>query len=80
MGFAAETDHVAENALGKLARKHLDFIAANDVSAAHSGFGKDTNQVTLYGADGSIIALPVLSKDETANRILDVVKKTIKMK
>ena len=71
VGFAAETNDVAENALGKLARKHLDFIAANDVSAAHSGFGKDTNQVTLYGADGSTVALPILSKDETANRILD---------
>ena len=71
MGFAAETNDVREHALGKLARKHLDFIAANDVSAAHSGFGKDTNQVTLYGADGSTVALPILSKDETANRILD---------
>ena len=71
VGFAAETNDVAENALGKLARKHLDFIAANDVSVAHSGFGKDTNQVTLYGADGSTVALPILSKDETANRILD---------
>ena len=50
----------------------MDFIAANDVTKAHSGFGKDTNQVTLYGADGSVTALPVLSKDDTANRILDV--------
>jgi phosphopantothenoylcysteine decarboxylase/phosphopantothenate--cysteine ligase len=63
VGFAAETNDVAENALGKLARKHLDFIAANDVSVAHSGFGKDTNQVALYGADGSTVALPILSKD-----------------
>lgn len=74
VGFAAETNDVEQNALGKLERKHLDFIAANDVTAAHSGFGKDTNQVTLYGADGSVTALPVLSKDETANRILDKIK------
>ena len=72
IGFAAETNDVQQNALGKLERKHLDFIAANDVTKAHSGFGKDTNQVTLYGADGSVTALPVLSKDDTANRILDV--------
>lgn len=74
VGFAAETENLEQNALGKLERKHLDYIAANDVTAAHSGFGKDTNQVTLYGADGSITALPVLSKDETANRMLDMIK------
>ena len=73
VGFAAETNDVEKHALGKLERKQLDYIAANDVSAAHSGFGKDTNQVTLYGADGSVTELPVLSKDETANRILDVI-------
>lgn len=73
VGFAAETNDLEENALGKLARKQLDFIAANDVTATHSGFGKDTNQVTLFGADGSKISLPILSKDDTANRILDTV-------
>ena len=73
VGFAAETNDVEKHALGKLERKQLDYIAANDVSATHSGFGKDTNQVTLYGADGSVTELPVLSKDETANRILDVI-------
>ncbi len=81
VGFAAETNDVEQNALAKLKRKQLDFIAANDVTAAHSGFGKDTNQVTLYGADGSVTALPVLSKDDTANRILDTIKayKTMKL-
>lgn len=74
VGFAAETNDIEQNAIGKLQRKHLDFIAANDVSASHSGFGKDTNQVTLYGADGSVIAFPVLSKEETADRILDQIK------
>ena len=72
IGFAAETNDVSQNALGKLQRKQLDFIAANDVTQTHSGFGKDTNQVTLYGADGSVNALPILSKDDTANSILDV--------
>lgn len=74
VGFAAETNDIEQNAIGKLQRKNLDFIAANDVSASHSGFGKDTNQVTLYGADGSVIAFPILSKEETADRILDQIK------
>ena len=62
VGFAAETNDVQQNALGKLQRKHLDFIAANDVTDPDSGFGKDTNRLTLYGTDGSVTALPVLSK------------------
>ena len=73
MGFAAETNDVQQHALGKLQRKQLDFIAANDVTKQHSGFGKDTNQITVYGADGSITELPVLSKLEAADRLLDLV-------
>lgn len=73
MGFAAETNDVQQNALGKLQRKHLDFIAANDVTQQHSGFGKDTNQITVYGADGSVTALPLLSKEDAADRLLDLV-------
>ncbi len=74
VGFAAETNDVEQNALGKLARKQLDFIAANDVTALHSGFGKDTNQITVYGTDGSVTALPVLSKEDAADRLLDIVR------
>lgn len=73
MGFAAETNDVQQNALGKLQRKHLDFIAANDVTQQHSGFGKDTNQITVYGADGSVTALPVMSKEDAADCLLDLV-------
>lgn len=73
MGFAAETNDVQQNALGKLQRKHLDFIAANDVTQQHSGFGTDTNQITVYGADGSVTALPLLSKEDAADRLLDLV-------
>ena len=73
VGFAAETDNVEQNALGKLQRKHLDFIAANDVTEAHSGFGKDTNKITLYGADQSVVNLPVLRKEDAAECILDAV-------
>lgn len=73
MGFAAETNDVREHALGKLARKHLDFIAANDVTMSHSGFGKDTNQITVYGADGRVYELPVLAKEAAADQLLNLV-------
>ena len=74
VGFAAETENLAENAIEKLARKRLDFIVANDVTAEGSGFGTDTNQVTLFHADGSVEALPIMSKYEVAHGILDRVK------
>ncbi len=51
IGFAAETDNVAENARAKIARKNLDYILANDVSAEGSGFASDTNTVTLIPRD-----------------------------
>ncbi len=72
IGFAAETNDVQQYALGKLQRKKLDFIAANDVTQSHSGFGTDTNQITVYGADGSVHALPVLSKEAAADKLLDL--------
>jgi len=67
VGFAAETENLLENALGKLQRKRLDLIVAND---ARQAIGADTNQVTLVGADGSVAELPLLAKDEVADRIL----------
>jgi phosphopantothenoylcysteine decarboxylase/phosphopantothenate--cysteine ligase len=74
IGFAAETEDLLANAKGKLARKKLDLIVANDVSASDAGFAVDTNRVTLVAADGSIEALPLLSKVEVAERILDVIR------
>jgi phosphopantothenoylcysteine decarboxylase/phosphopantothenate--cysteine ligase len=71
IGFAAETDAVAENARGKLERKHADMIVANDVTKEGAGFDTDTNIVTLYSREGQEIALPKLSKFEVANRIFD---------
>jgi phosphopantothenoylcysteine decarboxylase/phosphopantothenate--cysteine ligase len=71
VGFAAETQDLLANARDKLERKRLDFIAANDVSAADAGFGVDTNRVTLLSADGEVEALPLISKDEVAHRIWD---------
>jgi phosphopantothenoylcysteine decarboxylase / phosphopantothenate---cysteine ligase len=71
VGFAAETDGLAENAREKLARKGVDMIAANDVTQEGAGFDGDTNIVTLFQRDGREIPLPKLSKFEVANRILD---------
>ena len=73
VGFAAETDHVAENARQKLAAKNADLMVANDVTAEGSGFDHDTNVVTLFARDGRDLALPRMSKSEVAQRILDEV-------
>jgi len=71
VGFAAETDHVAENARKKLASKNADLIVANDVTAEGAGFDRDTNVVTLFSRDGRDLALPKMPKSEVAQRILD---------
>ncbi len=71
VGFAAETRNLADYAKVKLATKRLHFIVANDVSAAGSGFGTETNQVTIFHDDGQSEALPLLSKYAVAHAILD---------
>lgn len=71
VGFAAETEHVAENARKKLTEKNADMIVANDVSREGAGFDGETNIVTLFSRDGRDLPLPRLSKPEVAERILD---------
>jgi len=71
VGFAAETDAVAERAVSKLQAKRVDLMVANDVSAPGVGFDHDTNAVTIFGADGSSTAVPLRSKDVVADAILD---------
>jgi phosphopantothenoylcysteine decarboxylase/phosphopantothenate--cysteine ligase len=73
VGFAAETERVAENARKKLTAKNADIIVANDVTAEGAGFDVDTNVVTLFSRDGRDVALPRMSKTEVAHRILDEV-------
>jgi phosphopantothenoylcysteine decarboxylase / phosphopantothenate---cysteine ligase len=73
VGFAAETENVAENARKKLAAKNADLIVANDVTAEGAGFDYDTNIVTLIARDGRDLALPRMSKSEVARHILDEV-------
>jgi phosphopantothenoylcysteine decarboxylase/phosphopantothenate--cysteine ligase len=70
VGFAAETEDLIANARAKLDRKGLDLIVANDVLADGSGFGTDTNQVTLIDRSG-VESLPLLSKRVVADRVLD---------
>jgi phosphopantothenoylcysteine decarboxylase / phosphopantothenate---cysteine ligase len=71
IGFAAETNNVAENARAKLARKSADMIVANDVTQEGAGFDTDTNIVTMYLPDAPEISLPKLNKLNVANRIFD---------
>jgi phosphopantothenoylcysteine decarboxylase / phosphopantothenate---cysteine ligase len=73
IGFAAETQDLADNAQAKLERKNADFIVANDVSAPGVGFGHETNAVTIYGADGSALEVALRGKDGVAGAILDCV-------
>ncbi len=73
VGFAAETDHVAEHAREKLAAKHVDLIVANDVTAEGAGFDHDTNVVAMYARDGREATLPRMPKWDVAQRVLDEV-------
>jgi phosphopantothenoylcysteine decarboxylase/phosphopantothenate--cysteine ligase len=72
VGFAAETENVLDNAKEKLRTKKLDAIVANDVSGADSGFDTATNKIAIITNDDSV-ELPLLSKREAADRILDVI-------
>ena len=72
VGFAAETGSL-ERAAGKLRRKGADLLVANDVSEPGSGFGTETNRVSILAADGSREDLPLLSKRAVADRLLDLV-------
>ena len=70
IGFAAESRDLLENAAAKLKSKRLDMIVANDISAPDSGFGVDTNHVTLLFPDAKEQPLPLMHKDEVAETII----------
>lgn len=78
VGFALETDHERENALGKMRRKNLDMIVLNSLKNPLAGFNKDTNQVTILKADGSETEYPAKSKREVASDILDEISSCCK--
>jgi phosphopantothenoylcysteine decarboxylase/phosphopantothenate--cysteine ligase len=78
VGFAAETENHIVNGLDKLKRKNLDLIVVNPVGGPDSAFDSDTNRATIIDASGSQEELPVMSKSEMADRILDRVVKLLK--
>ncbi|MBO4306341.1 MAG: phosphopantothenoylcysteine decarboxylase, partial [Clostridia bacterium] len=71
-GFSMETENLIDNSRKKLVKKNLDMIAANSLKTEGAGFGVDTNVLTLITRDG-IDELPLMSKDEAANRLLDAI-------
>ena len=71
-GFSMETENMIENSRGKLLRKNLDMIAANNVKTEGAGFGVDTNVLTLITRDG-LRELPLMSKDAAAYALLDAI-------
>ncbi len=75
-GFSMETEHLLENSRAKLLKKNLDMIAANNVKVEGAGFQKDTNVITLITREHEI-ALPLMSKAEASDRILDAVLQEI---
>ena len=78
VGFAAESQNLVENAKAKVTSKNLDLIVANDITSEGSGFGSDTNQVTLIDRDLQVEELPLLTKYDVSNRILDRVRDLIR--
>ncbi|RCU51068.1 bifunctional phosphopantothenoylcysteine decarboxylase/phosphopantothenate--cysteine ligase CoaBC [Corallincola luteus] len=79
VGFAAETHDVETYAIGKLQRKGLDMIAANDVSDSSIGFNSDDNALTLYWADGKT-ELPATSKQQLAAQLLEQINHRYRIK
>jgi phosphopantothenoylcysteine decarboxylase/phosphopantothenate--cysteine ligase len=71
VGFAAESSNLMENAEQKLKQKGLDLIVANDITASDSGFSTDTNRVTIIDRKGKVDSLPLISKREVADKVLD---------
>ena len=76
VGFSMETENLLENSRKKLEKKNADLIVANDLSKEGAGFGTDTNIVTLINSSGQIKELPLMSKYDVANAILDEIIKS----
>lgn len=75
VGFALETDHEAENARRKMLAKNLDMIVLNSLATPGAGFATDTNQVTVFSRGGESVALPLMSKADTAKEIIKLITK-----
>ncbi len=78
VGFAAESENLIENARDKLIRKKLDMVVANDITRSDSGFGTDTNKVWFVNPGDKVEDLPLMTKREVADKVLDRVVEIIK--
>jgi phosphopantothenoylcysteine decarboxylase/phosphopantothenate--cysteine ligase len=77
VGFAAESQNLIENAREKVLRKKLSLIVANDISAQDAGFAVDTNRVSIIDAGGGVEPLPLLSKAQVAETVMERVEKLL---
>lgn len=75
-GFSMETEHMVENSRAKLEKKNIDMIVANNLKQEGAGFGTDTNVVTLLTKDETV-ELPMMSKEEVADKLLDYIMKKV---
>lgn len=73
VGFSLETNNEEHNALGKLKRKRADLIVLNSLNDSGAGFGYDTNKVTVFGENGLKQGFPLLSKQELAGQLVDLI-------
>jgi phosphopantothenoylcysteine decarboxylase/phosphopantothenate--cysteine ligase len=73
IGFAAETEDLIANAKKKLKEKNLDFIVVNDVTQPGAGFSSDTNQIKIIDPSGQVRDIPLMTKEEVSQLILDEV-------
>ncbi len=80
VGFAAETRNLISQAKLKLDKKNLDLIVVNHALQKRGGFGSDSNEATLIDFEGKIDALPLMEKEELADKILDKIKQIKKEK
>ncbi len=70
VGFAAETENILKNGLGKMKKKNTDMLVVNDVTASGAGFGTDTNIVSFLFKDGKRKDLPIMSKHQIARQMV----------
>ena len=77
VGFAAESQNLIENAREKVLRKRLSLIVANDISARDAGFAVDTNRVTVIDAGGGVEQLPLMTKAQVADVVLERIEKLL---
>ena len=73
VGFAAESNDLIENAQGKLERKNLDYIVANDITSSDTGFASNENKVNVLCKDGRNISIPKMSKKMIARELFNIV-------